>query len=82
MTTANFLPQKEQSEVIEVFQDPIRFCGYFWPDYNIYDKQREIMYSVRDNYETIVPAGNELGKDFIAGLQTYCRLNEGLRSSN
>lgn len=26
------------------------------------------MYSVRDNDETIVPAGNQLGKDFITGL--------------
>jgi hypothetical protein len=28
----------------------------------------EILYSLRDNYETFVPAGNQLGKDFIAAL--------------
>lgn len=48
--------------------DPIRFCELCWPEVNLYDKQREILYSVRDNYETVVPAGNALGKDFVAAL--------------
>ena len=30
--------------------DPIRFCELCWPEVNLYDKQREILYSVRDNY--------------------------------
>lgn len=49
------------------FIDPIRFAREFWPHYQFYDKQREIIYSVVDNFETVVVAGNQLGKDFIAG---------------
>jgi len=48
--------------------DPIKFCKKCWPELNLYDKQKEILYSVRDNDETFVPAGNELGKDFVAAL--------------
>jgi len=59
---------EERSKVSERFADPVEFCKIFWPQFTLYSKQREIMYSVRDNYETIVPAGNELGKDFISGL--------------
>ncbi len=47
------------------FADPVKFTKLFWPQFRLYDKQREILFSLRDNYETIVPAGNELGKDFI-----------------
>lgn len=47
--------------------DPIAFQKLCWPDVNLYNKQREIAYSVRDNVETIVVSGNELGKDFNAG---------------
>ncbi len=48
--------------------DPIKFISVFWPKVRIYDKQAEILYSLRDNDETIVRAGNQLGKDFITGL--------------
>jgi hypothetical protein len=48
--------------------DPVRFISRYWPDIRLYDKQWEILYSVQDNDETYVPAGNMLGKDFIAGL--------------
>jgi len=48
--------------------DPISFVKFVWPHIKLYDKQREIMYSVRDNDETIVPAGNMLGKDFISAV--------------
>ena len=47
--------------------DPIRFLALGWPDVRIYDKQRDVLYSLVDDDETIVPAGNMLGKDFIAG---------------
>ena len=40
----------------------------FWPSVVFYDKQWEIVNSVRDNRETIVVAGNQLGKDYIAGF--------------
>lgn len=43
----------------------VRSC---WPHVRFYDKQWDIIYSVRDNQETYVPAGNKLGKDFVAGF--------------
>lgn len=51
-----------------ILDDPIRFQRLCWPDIRLYDKQAEILYSLRDNDETIVPAGNDLGKDFLAGI--------------
>ncbi len=39
-----------------------------WPGVRLYDKQREIVESVRDNDETFVPAANMMGKDYIAGF--------------
>lgn len=57
-----------EEELLTVFKDPVLFTGLFWPDIKLYDKQVDIMYSVRDNDETFVPAGNKLGKDFISGL--------------
>lgn len=48
--------------------DPIEFAKTFWPDLTFYDKQEEVIYSVLENDETYVPAGNELGKDFVAGF--------------
>lgn len=48
--------------------DPVRFTELVWPEVRLYDKQAEIMYSVRDNKETFVPAGNGLGKDFVSAL--------------
>jgi phage terminase large subunit len=49
-------------------KDPVRFVKFFWPDVVLYSREREIMYSVRDNDETVVVAGNMLGKDFTAAL--------------
>jgi hypothetical protein len=48
--------------------DPLRLAEILWPHVYFYNKQREIIYSVWYNDETIVPAGNMLGKDFIAGF--------------
>lgn len=48
--------------------DPLKLGRILWPDVNFYDKQREVIYSVWENDETFVPAGNELGKDFVAGF--------------
>lgn len=48
--------------------DPVRFVRLCWPDIYLTDYQREIMWSVQDNDDTIVTAGNELGKDFVAAL--------------
>lgn len=52
---------------LEVLADPVAFLALGWPKARIYDKQAETLYSVRDNDETYVPAGNMLGKDYIAG---------------
>lgn len=53
---------------LEDVVDPIKFIKLLWPHISLYDKQKEILYSMSDNDETFVPAGNMLGKDFIAGL--------------
>lgn len=52
----------------EILNDPVRFVNFVWPDITLYDKQADILYSLRDNEVTVVPAGNDLGKDFVAGL--------------
>jgi len=46
--------------------DPIRLAKEIWPHVNFYKQQQEIIYSVVYDDETIVPAGNMLGKDFVA----------------
>lgn len=48
--------------------DPLKFKQIFWPDMVFYDKQVEIIQSVIINRETMCPAGNALGKDFVAGF--------------
>ena len=47
--------------------DPLKVMKAFWPDTYFYPQQREIIYSVWNNDETVVPAGNMLGKDFVTG---------------
>lgn len=58
-------------EARSLLKDPIKFKKICWPHITFYDKQLEIVYSLRDNDETIVPAGNMLGKDFISA---FCAL--------
>lgn len=48
--------------------DPIKFAKQYWPHVTFYREQEEIIYSVRDNDETFVAAGNMLGKDFVAAF--------------
>jgi len=48
--------------------EPLRFVSLCWPQMKLYDKQREILLSVRDNVETFVHAANELGKTRIAAI--------------
>jgi hypothetical protein len=48
--------------------DPLKLKGILWPDVVFYRQQKEIIYSVADNDETVVVAGNMLGKDFVAGF--------------
>jgi hypothetical protein len=49
-------------------KDPLALQQELWPEVEFYDKQVEIIYSVRDNDETYVPAANKVGKDFVAGF--------------
>lgn len=51
-------------------ENPLVFAHTFWPQFEFYDKQIEIIESVKDNVETYVTAGNMLGKDFVAGFIT------------
>lgn len=48
--------------------DPMRLAALLWPHVKFYDKQRDIIYSVVENFETDVIAGNMLGKDFVAAF--------------
>lgn len=57
-----------QDCMAQVLDDPLRFVEFFWPEINLYDKQAEILRSVRDNKHTFVHAGTGLGKDFITSL--------------
>lgn len=53
------------------FIDPLSLFELLWkPQFpkGLYSRQIEMVYSVRDNEETFVPAGNMLGKDFVTGF--------------
>lgn len=47
---------------------PFDLQKLLWPHVVFYNKQREIIESVVYDDETFVPAGNMLGKDFVAGF--------------
>lgn len=47
--------------------NPVSFMATHWPAVMIYDKQFDILESIRYSTETLVTAGNMLGKDFISG---------------
>ncbi len=49
-------------------KDPLALQRAFWPQYQLYQEQREVVVSVRDNKYTWVPAAQKMGKDFIAGF--------------
>jgi len=61
-TGATIVEQEEE------LVDPIELIRLCWPDVKLYKEQKDIIYSVDENPETIVPAGNQLGKDFVAAL--------------
>lgn len=55
--------------------DPLKWQRLMWPHINFYDKQRQIIYSVDQNDETVSPAGNMLGKDYVSAfiaLWAFC----------
>jgi len=48
--------------------DPLKLAELLWPNVTFFKEQKQIIYSVVDNDETFVPAGNMLGKDFVSGF--------------
>lgn len=46
---------------------PLKFARANWPSAGFYKEQEDVILSVRDSIETYVPAGNGLGKDYVAG---------------
>ena len=62
------MPKTTDESLSLLAVDPLKFVALCWPTLKLYDKQREILLSVRDNLETFTHAGNELGKDFIAAI--------------
>lgn len=48
--------------------DPMKFVAANWPDTRFYFEQQQAIYSVIRNRETVIVAGNKLGKDFTAGF--------------
>lgn len=56
----------------KVSRQPLKFGRLLWPGVEFYNKQREIIESVQYNIETFVPAGNMLGKDYVAGFLAVC----------
>lgn len=48
--------------------DPMALKDLLWPDVTFYKEQVDVVYSVVENDETFVPAGNMLGKDYVAGF--------------
>lgn len=73
MATADLLNDAESMPAIDDIaitsiwlNDPCAFIEYHWPGSITYDKQCEVMESVRDNVETFVHAAHELGKTKLA----------------
>jgi hypothetical protein len=64
MTNGHVLTGRDE----DLLLDPLAFQQVCWPNMVLYDKQVEILRSVQNNVDTIVRAGNKLGKDFIAGF--------------
>src|SRR5690349_6930938 len=50
-----------------LLKNPVAFGRWAWPEAEPYRQQRQIEWSVERNHVTMVPAGNMLGKDWIAG---------------
>src|SRR5690348_5247537 len=53
---------------ISELNDPLVLGRLLRPHVRFYDKQVDMIYSVRDSKETYVVAGNQLGKDFVSGF--------------
>lgn len=47
---------------------PLDILAMYWPSVIMYDKQKEMIMSVRESNETYVVAANEMGKDYVSGF--------------
>lgn len=56
------------SSPAELITDPFSFLAFNWPDIHLTIPQSKILDSIVDNHTTVVPAGNDQGKDFIAAF--------------
>lgn len=65
-------------EIMRSLGDPLKFGKLMWPDATFYRKQVKIIYSVEQNAETFVVAGNKLGKDYTAGFICVNRFMKSL----
>lgn len=52
----------------DLITNPFSFLALCWPDIHLTKPQAEIVQSIVENHTTIVPAGNDQGKDFIAAF--------------
>lgn len=62
------VPGPQASDLARYAADPLGFAAAYWPQVRFYDRQQEIIESVRDNDETVVVAAHQLGKDYTAGF--------------
>jgi hypothetical protein len=47
---------------------PLELLAAVWPQFDLYDKQVDIVESVWANQETFVPAAHQMGKDLVAAF--------------
>jgi hypothetical protein len=55
-------------EFQDLLLDPFQFLAMCWPDIRLTIPQQRIVRSIVENHTTVVPAGNDQGKDFIAAF--------------
>ena len=58
----------KSNKQIDIAREPLKFFKLYWPQLRLYDKQAEILQSLVEWDQTVVPAGNMLGKDWISGF--------------
>jgi hypothetical protein len=71
-----------RDDKVVTFDDVVAVKEQYWPHKQFYDRQWEAIQSVQENYETIIVAGNQLGKDYFAGFVVpanfICAVAKGL----
>lgn len=53
---------------LKEYSDPLKLGKLLWPDITLYREQVQTFRSVWETYETVVCAGNMLGKDFLSAM--------------